>query len=199
MSPYMWDFSVLTKISIEGGFAGAASNRWWWSRWHYGFDLSQQPQLGSYHSTRMHSLTFPRSGDLGTWQDWEQSDSSSDPTARHLPLYRAYRSFSLHIPKEAFRLVELARRGEYGNHLHDPGPWYVRASWPSSQRPEKLGMFQQGPVSTSLKSDRDSDFRRARRAGVPALDLSDSEMGGSRRNYRRETPTRTLHHTWGTR
>jgi hypothetical protein len=42
-------------------------------------------------------------------------------------------------------------------------------------------------------------FQEGRRARVPALDISDSELGGSRRNYRRRTPTRTLHHTWGAR
>lgn len=56
-----------------------------------------------------HSLTFPRSGDLGTWHDWKQSDSSTDPTAWVLPLYRAYRSFSLHVPEEAHMPIELAR------------------------------------------------------------------------------------------
>lgn len=58
-----------------------------------------------------HSLTFPRSGDLGTWQNWKQSDSRSDPTAEVLPLYRAYRRFAMYVPKEAPRLTELARRG----------------------------------------------------------------------------------------
>lgn len=42
-------------------------------------------------------------------------------------------------------------------------------------------------------------FQEVTRARVPALDISDSELGGSRRNYRRRTPTRTLHHTWGAR
>lgn len=149
----------------------------------------------------MHSLTFPRSGDLGTWQDWEQSDTSQHrphcTTSTALPRLSQLRPAYAKRGNQA--CWNLPGEGKYGNYLQDPGSWCIRTSWPSSQRPEKLGMFQQGPVSTSSRSGRDSDFRRARRARVPALDLSDSEMGGSRRNYRRGTPTRTLHHTWGTR
>lgn len=49
-------------------------------------------------------------------------------------------------------MLKLPGEGRHGRRLQDPGPWCVRTSWPSSQRPEKLGMFQQCPVSTSSSS-----------------------------------------------
>ena len=135
------------KISTTG-VAAAAAKHWWWSRWQCGFDVSQLSyRRVGLRAAQLDISALRRSRDLAKLETKRQQKRPhcNDHCRSTAPIaVSPCTSYKRHAG-----LLILPGGGSNGDLLQGPGSWCIRTSWPSSQGPEKLGLFQPGPVSTS--------------------------------------------------